>query len=93
MSSVSLAGHFRADNLILHPLADCFCTDHSTLYLSIPRASYFRSDHSILHPVASCLSADYLTVNPSIPLASYFCARVDNRRVISGELFQSELFW
>ena len=47
MSSISWASYFRADHLILHPLANYFNVYHITLHPSIPLESYFCAIHPL----------------------------------------------
>ena len=81
VSFIPWASYFRADHLILHPLASYFSVYHVTLHPSIPLASYFCAIHS-LGKLFSCrpfnspsfgefFCADHIT---SIVLESYFCA-------------------
>ena len=47
VSFIPWASYFRADHLILHPLASYFSVYHVTLHPSIPLASYFCAIHSL----------------------------------------------
>ena len=63
-----LASYFRAESLILHPLASHFHADHLTVHPSIPLASYF----STFHPLGELFSCRLFNSPSFYPFGKLF---------------------
>ena len=101
--SIPLASYFRADHLILHPLASYLM---STIYLStrpslwrvifvpsIPWASYLHADHLILQPLASYFSCQSFNSPPIHPFGELFLCRPSLGRAIFVPTILFSILW
>ena len=87
--SIPWPSYFRADNLILHPLASYFNVYHIIFHPSIPLASYF----SAIHPLGKLFSCRPYNSPPIHPFGELFLCRASLERTIFVPTILFSILW